>query len=92
MAEAQVPTNSDTAADSDDPTRAKYERVQSYLKQYVEDRNGEAYLKSKTIANGIELSAKEIGAQMKKLQASAEGLSVEKWAYSSATTWRVRLA
>lgn len=35
------------------------------------------------------MSPKEIGALMVKLADSATDLEVEKWSYTSATTWRV---
>jgi hypothetical protein len=53
----------------------------------VED--GEVYIKSKFIADDVDLSPKEIGALMVKLRDSATDIEVEKWSYTSATTWRV---
>ena len=64
------------------------------LKQYLLDRasDGELYFKSKFIADEVGLSPKEIGALMVKLRDSAAELTVEKWSYTSATTWRVEPA
>ncbi|ELY34757.1 hypothetical protein C498_04585 [Haloferax volcanii DS2] len=64
------------------------------LKQYLLDRakDGEMYFKSKFIADDVGLSPKEIGALMVKLRDSATDLSIEKWSYTSATTWRVETA
>lgn len=64
------------------------------LKQYLLDRakDGEMYFKSKFIADDVGLSPKEIGALMVKIRDSATDLSVEKWSYTSATTWRVEAA
>ena len=64
------------------------------LKQYLLDRaaDGELYFKSKFIADEVGLSPKEIGALMVKLRDSAAELSIEKWSYTSATTWRVEPA
>ncbi|SFR49860.1 DUF7123 family protein [Halogeometricum limi] len=61
------------------------------LKQYLVDRaqDGEMYFKSKFIADEVGLSPKEIGALMVKLRDSATELTVEKWSYTSATTWRI---
>ncbi|ADJ14249.1 hypothetical protein C497_02652 [Halalkalicoccus jeotgali B3] len=67
------------------------ESKEARLKQYLNSRaaDGELYFKSKFIADDVGLSAKEIGALMVKLSDSAEDLEIEKWSYTSATTWRV---
>jgi hypothetical protein len=67
--------------------RSKEERLRAYLKQKATD--GEMYFKSKFIADDVNLSPKEIGALMVKLRESASDLEIEKWSYTSATTWRV---
>ncbi|MFP8955338.1 DUF7123 family protein [Natronosalvus vescus] len=61
------------------------------LKQYLRERaaDGEMYFKGKFIADDVGLSPKEIGALMVKLSESATDLEIEKWSYTSATTWRV---
>ena len=66
---------------------SKEERLQRYLRREAED--GELYFKSKFIADEVGLSPKEIGALMVKLKDSAEQLEIEKWSYTSATTWRI---
>ncbi|MFD1585946.1 hypothetical protein ACFR9U_03050 [Halorientalis brevis] len=71
-------------------TQSKEERLRSYLKQKAQD--GEMYFKSKFIADEVGLSPKEIGALMVKLSESATDLEVEKWSYTSATTWRIEPA
>jgi len=70
--------------------RSKEERLRAYLKQKAAD--GEMYFKSKFIADEVDLSPKEIGALMVKLRESAVDLEIEKWSYTSATTWRVEPA
>jgi hypothetical protein len=67
--------------------RSKEERLRAYLRQKAAD--GEMYFKSKFIADEVDLSPKEIGALMIKLRESATDLEIEKWSYTSATTWRV---
>jgi hypothetical protein len=64
------------------------------LKQYLLDRaeEGEMYFKGKFIADDVDLSPKEIGALMVKLSESATELTVEKWSYTGATTWRIESA
>ncbi|MFB6166170.1 MAG: hypothetical protein ABEJ31_13495 [Haloarculaceae archaeon] len=71
-------------------TQTKEERLRSYLKQRAAD--GEMYFKSKFIADEVGLSPKEIGALMVKLRESASDLEIEKWSYTSATTWRIEPA
>ncbi|MFC7227903.1 hypothetical protein N0B31_10865 [Salinirubellus salinus] len=71
-------------------TETKTERLQTYLRERAAD--GEMYFKSKFISDEVGLSPKEIGALMVKLRESATDLEIEKWSYTSATTWRVELA
>lgn len=65
----------------------KQARLKEYLRQRAAD--GEVYFKSKFIADDVGLSPKEIGALMVQLSESASDLEIEKWSYTSATTWRV---
>ena len=74
-------TQTSTAAES------KEARLKRYLNERASD--GELYFKSKFIADEVDLSPKEIGALMVKLCDSADDLNIEKWSYTSATTWRV---
>ncbi|MFA1609898.1 DUF7123 family protein [Halobellus rubicundus] len=83
---ATTTPSTETAAD-DVP---KEERLKSFLLEKAQD--GEMYFKSKFIAEEVGLSPKEIGALMVKLKDSASELTVEKWSYTSATTWRVEPA
>jgi CRP-like cAMP-binding protein len=73
-----------------DESASKEERLKQYLLSKAQD--GELYFKSKFIADEVGLSPKEIGALMVKLRDSATELSVEKWSYTSATTWRIEPA
>ena len=75
------------SATTNSTTESKETRLRRYLSQRAED--GEVYIKSKFIADDVELSPKEIGALMVKLRDSAAELEIEKWSYTSATTWRV---
>ena len=75
---------------TDPSTESKESRLRTYLRQRAED--GEVYIKGKFIADDVGLSPKEIGALMVKLRDSAGDLQVEKWSYTSATTWRVSRA
>ena len=78
---------SQPSTDAEQPTtESKEQRLRGFLAEKATD--GELYFKSKFIADEVGLSAKEIGALMVKLKDCAE-LEVEKWSYTSATTWRV---
>lgn len=67
----------------------KAQRLASYLRREAEETSGDLYVKGKFIADDVGLSSKEIGALMLQLQDSAPGLEIEKWSYTSATTWRI---
>jgi len=69
---------------------SKEQRLKSFLAEKAAD--GEMYFKSKFIADEVGLSPKEIGALMVKLKDSATEIEVEKWSYTSATTWRIEPA
>jgi hypothetical protein len=79
--------NASAHPNDDTPPESKEERLLSYLRSKAMD--GEVYFKSKFIADDIGLSPKEIGALMVKLRDSTTDLEIEKWSYTSATTWRV---
>jgi hypothetical protein len=64
----------------------KQERILSYLGEYVDEQT---YFKSRLIGEELDLSAKEVGTNMTALQENDVGLTVEKWGYSSSTTWKV---
>ena len=85
--EVRQGTVSDMSATTESTTENKESRLRRYLRQRAED--GEVYVKSKFIADDVGLSPKEIGALMVKLRDSAADLDIEKWSYTSATTWRV---
>jgi len=65
----------------------KEDRLKRYL--YEKAADGEHFFKSKFIADEVGLSPKEIGALMVKLRESATDIEIEKWSYTSATTWRI---
>jgi hypothetical protein len=82
-------SDADETPSKESPDSAsKTKRLRSYLEEQVQ-QHGELYVKSKFIATDVSLSPKEIGARMAKLQDSAASLEIEKWSYTSATTWRV---
>ena len=83
-----------TATPSTDVSANDSQSKEERLKQYLLDRaqDGEMYFKGKFISDDVDLSPKEIGALMVKLRDSATELTVEKWSYTGATTWRVEPA
>lgn len=64
----------------------KQARILRYLREQAGSRT---YFKSRLIAEDLGLSAKEVGANMRPLLDADHGLSIEKWGYSSGTTWKV---
>jgi len=78
---------------TDDDPQANLSKEET-LRQYLAEkaRDGELYFKGKFIADEVGLSPKEIGALMVKLRDPCTDLEVEKWSYTSATTWRVEPA
>ena len=65
---------------------AKQARILGYLRENATDRT---YFKSRLIADDLDLSAKEVGANMGAVADAATDVDVEKWGYSSGTTWMV---
>ncbi len=82
--------NQNMSATTQPSTESKEETLKRFLREKAAD--GEMYFKSKFIADEVGLSPKEIGALMVKLKDSATDIEIEKWSYTSATTWRVEPA
>lgn len=61
-------------------------RILEYLRANADERT---YFKSRLIADELGLSAKEVGANMAAVTDAAADIDVEKWGYSSGTTWMV---
>ncbi|MFC4357899.1 hypothetical protein ACFO0N_08045 [Halobium salinum] len=66
----------------------KQRRILEYL---LANAGSRTYFKSRLIGEAVGLSAKEVGANLAFiLQSGAnDGLDIEKWGYSSGTTWKV---
>ncbi|MEM4781460.1 MAG: hypothetical protein QXG03_07885 [Halalkalicoccus sp.] len=62
------------------------QRILQYLREHADSQT---YFKSRLIAEDLGLTAKEVGTNMSALRSGEFGLSVEKWGYSSSTTWMV---
>jgi hypothetical protein len=89
MNEVRPMTSQPPSPSATDPAN-KQEQLKAFLLRKAS--GGDVYFKSKFIAEEVGLSPKEIGALMVKLRESASDLVIEKWSYTSATTWRVRRA
>ncbi len=76
-----------TAAAAAEPTLTdKQSRILAYLRDHADTKT---YFKSRLIGDELDLSAKEVGTNMTTIQSAATDLDVEKWGYSSSTTWKV---
>ncbi|UIP00826.1 hypothetical protein Hbl1158_05575 [Halobaculum sp. CBA1158] len=77
-------------SDSVDASRGNLSDKQGRILSYLRDHAGErTYFKSRLIAEELGLSAKEVGANMAAVADAAGDIDVEKWGYSSGTTWMV---
>ena len=65
---------------------AKQQRILDYLHDHADAKT---YFKSRLIGDDLDMSAKEVGANMPAVADAATTLDVEKWGYSSSTTWKV---
>ncbi|MFB6309774.1 MAG: hypothetical protein ABEH64_01195 [Salinirussus sp.] len=64
----------------------KQRRILAYLESAVDEQT---YFKSRSIGEALGLSAKEVGTNMRAIRSADVGLEIEKWGYSSSTTWQV---
>lgn len=64
----------------------KQHRILEYLSERAADQT---YFKSRCIGDELGLSAKEVGTNMRAIQEGEFPVDVEKWGYSSSTTWMV---
>mgnify|MGYP000094322656 FL=1 len=64
----------------------KQRRILDYLRDHADERT---YFKSRLIGDELDLSAKEVGANMPAIEAGEFDVDVERWGYSSSTTWKV---
>jgi hypothetical protein len=70
--------------------RQEVDRLREYLRQQATD--GEYYFKSKYVASDLGLTPKQVGSLITKLRERETELSIERWGYANATTWRVTLS
>ena len=64
----------------------KQHRILAHLREHADEQT---YFKSRLIGEALGMTAKEVGANMAAIQDGEFGVDVEKWGYSSSTTWKV---
>jgi len=64
----------------------KQRRILTYLRAHVDEQT---YFKSRLIGEELGLSPKEVGTNMTAIAEGDFEVDVEKWGYSSSTTWMV---
>jgi hypothetical protein len=67
----------------------KQRRILGYLRERTPQ---ETYFKSRLIGEELGLSAKEVGSNMQAVAEATHELDIERWGYSSSTTWQVTTA
>ncbi|PSP40431.1 hypothetical protein BRC63_05650 [Halobacteriales archaeon QH_10_70_21] len=71
------------------PTTDLSEKQRRILAYLHEEGRMRTYFKSRLIGEELDLSAKEVGANMTAICEGDFDVDVEKWGYSSGTTWKV---
>jgi len=66
----------------------KQRRILGYLREHGD---AQTYFKSRLIAQELGMTAKEVGANMTAIRTGEFDVDVEKWGYSSGTTWKVEV-
>jgi len=81
---------STTASQAATPTPTTLTDKQEAILEYLqENADTQTYFKSRLIGEELGMSAKEVGTNMTPLQEGEFDIDVEKWGYSSSTTWMV---
>ncbi|MDQ2049902.1 hypothetical protein RBH26_05340 [Natronolimnohabitans sp. A-GB9] len=65
---------------------SKQRRILQYLR---ENAGTKTYFKSRLIGQELGMTAKEVGSNITALQEGDFDIEIEKWGYSSSTTWKV---
>ena len=67
----------------------KQRRILNYLDEHADTQT---YFKSRLIGQELGMTAKEVGTNMTAIADGDFDLEVERWGYSSSTTWQVTSA
>ncbi len=65
---------------------SKQRQILQYLRENAATKT---YFKSRLIGKELGMTAKEVGANITALQEGEYDVDIEKWGYSSSTTWKV---
>ncbi|MFA9503663.1 hypothetical protein ACERIM_12925 [Natrinema sp. H-ect1] len=65
---------------------SKQRRILEYLRNNAATKT---YFKSRLIGQELGMTAKEVGSNITALQEGDYDVKIEKWGYSSSTTWKV---
>jgi len=75
-----------TPASSAGDLSEKQHRILEYLDEHADTKT---YFKSRLIGQELGMTAKEVGTNMTAIADGDFGVEVERWGYSSSTTWQV---
>ncbi|MEY7851474.1 hypothetical protein AB7C87_20000 [Natrarchaeobius sp. A-rgal3] len=65
---------------------------QRQILQYLRENGAtKTYFKSRLIGQELGMTAKEVGSNITALQQGDYDVEIEKWGYSSSTTWKVNV-
>jgi len=67
---------------------SKQRKILHYLKKKGRTKT---YFKSRLIGQELGMTAKEVGSNITALQEGEYDVKIEKWGYSSSTTWKVSI-
>ncbi|MDS0473655.1 hypothetical protein [Natrinema sp. 1APR25-10V2] len=65
---------------------SKQQQILEYLRENAATKT---YFKSRLIGQELGMTAKEVGSNITALQEGEYDVEIEKWGYSSSTTWKV---
>jgi hypothetical protein len=80
---------STTASSSAPPETTLTDKQRAILVYLRDNADEQTYFKSRLIGEELDMSAKEVGTNMPAIQQGEFDIEVEKWGYSSSTTWKV---
>ncbi len=67
---------------------SKQQRILRYLREHGATKT---YFKSRLIGKELGMTAKEVGSNITAIQKGNYDVDIEKWGYSSSTTWKVNV-
>ncbi|WP_195893058.1 DUF7123 family protein [Halopiger djelfimassiliensis] len=67
---------------------SKQRQILQYLRENAATKT---YFKSRLIGQELGMTAKEVGSNITALQEGDYDVEIEKWGYSSSTTWKVNV-